>query len=85
MSVNTKKLAAEKALENVRDGMILGLGTGSTAYWAIVGIGERVRKGMKVKAVATLLTIRGAGQRGGNPGSVPFGCGSYRPDDRRGR
>jgi ribose 5-phosphate isomerase A len=53
--LNTKKLAAEKALENVREGMILGLGTGSTAYWAIVGIGERVRKGLKVKAVATSL------------------------------
>ncbi len=54
-NLNTKKLAAEKALENVRDGMILGLGTGSTAYWAIVGIGERVRKGLKVRAVATSL------------------------------
>jgi ribose 5-phosphate isomerase A len=53
--LNSKKLAAEKALENVRDGMILGLGTGSTAYWAIAGIGERVRKGLKVKAVATSL------------------------------
>lgn len=53
--LNTKKLAAGKALENVHDGMILGLGTGSTAYWAIVGIGERVRKGLKVRAVATSL------------------------------
>src|ERR1700733_4297240 len=65
MSVNTKKLAAEKALDYVRDGMILGLGTGSTAYWAIHGIGERVRKGMKVKAVATSLqSERLAGEAG---------------------
>jgi len=51
----TKKLAAEKALEYIRDGMVLGLGTGSTAYWAIRGVGERVRKGLKIKAVATSL------------------------------
>ncbi len=51
----TKKLAAEKALGYVRDGMVLGLGTGSTAYWAIRGVGERVRKGLKIKAVATSL------------------------------
>jgi ribose 5-phosphate isomerase A len=51
--INTKKLAAEKAVEYIRDGMVLGLGTGSTAYWAIRGVGERVRKGLKIKAVAT--------------------------------
>jgi ribose 5-phosphate isomerase A len=54
-ATNTKKLAAEKALEYIRDGMVLGLGTGSTAYWAIRGVGNKVRNGLKIKAVATSL------------------------------
>jgi ribose 5-phosphate isomerase A len=35
-----KKLAAEKAVERVRDGMILGLGTGSSAKFATIKIGQ---------------------------------------------
>lgn len=51
--MNLKKMAAEKAVEYVEDGMRVGLGTGSTAYWAIKRIGERVREGMRIQAVAT--------------------------------
>lgn len=53
MSVNVKQLAAEKAVEYVEDGMKVGLGTGSTAYWAIRKLGERVQQGLKITAVAT--------------------------------
>jgi len=53
MQVNLKKLAAEKAVEYIEDGMIVGLGTGSTAYWAIKKIGEKVKEGFKIKAVAS--------------------------------
>lgn len=53
MSVNVKQLAAEKAVEYVQDGMKVGLGTGSTAYWAIRKLGERVQQGLKITAVAT--------------------------------
>jgi len=53
MSINVKQLAAEKAVEYVQDGMKVGLGTGSTAYWAIAKLGERVREGLKITAVAT--------------------------------
>ena len=52
-AVNGKKIAAGKAINYIRSGMTLGLGTGSTAYWAIQGIGEMVEKGLSVKAVAT--------------------------------
>jgi ribose 5-phosphate isomerase A len=48
-----KKIAAGKAIDYIRSGMTLGLGTGSTAYWAIQGIGERVKQGLSVKAIAT--------------------------------
>lgn len=48
-----KKIAGEKAAEYIKDGMILGLGTGSTAYYMIKKVGELVAKGMNIKAVAT--------------------------------
>jgi ribose 5-phosphate isomerase A len=51
--MNSKKIAAEKAVEFVKDGMTIGLGTGSTAYWAIQSIGEMVRRGLNVKAIPT--------------------------------
>ncbi|WP_238650019.1 ribose-5-phosphate isomerase RpiA [Paenibacillus piscarius] len=51
--MNVKQLAAEKAVEYVQDGMRVGLGTGSTAYWAIQKLGERVSGGLQITAVAT--------------------------------
>ena len=52
--MNPKQLAAEKAVTFLEDGMTVGLGTGSTAYWAIEKIGEKVNKdGWKIKAIAT--------------------------------
>ncbi|KAI3964711.1 hypothetical protein MKW92_052929 [Papaver armeniacum] len=40
-----KKLAAYKAVDYVESGMILGLGTGSTAYYAVNRIGELLKQG----------------------------------------
>jgi len=40
-----KRAAAERALEWVESGMVVGLGTGSTAVWAIRGLGERLADG----------------------------------------
>ena len=48
-----KRLAAEKAVELVQDGMKVGLGTGSTAYFAIEAIGRLVKGGYKIIAVPT--------------------------------
>jgi ribose 5-phosphate isomerase A len=54
--MNAKQLAAEKAVSFLDDGMTIGLGTGSTAYWAIEKIGEKVKQeGWKIKAIATSL------------------------------
>lgn len=50
-----KKAAGEKAAEYIRSGMTVGLGTGSTAYWAIEKIGSMVAGGLEVQAVATSL------------------------------
>ncbi|MGG1636573.1 ribose-5-phosphate isomerase RpiA [Paenibacillus sp. FSL K6-3182] len=51
--MDSKKLAAEKAVEFLKDGMVVGLGTGSTAYWAIQKIGQKVKEGLSIKAIAT--------------------------------
>lgn len=48
-----KKIAGEMATEYIKDGMILGLGTGSTAYYMINKVGQLVQNGMNIKAVAT--------------------------------
>ena len=53
MSDDLKQAAAEKALELVQDGMLLGLGTGSTARYFTEGIGRLVALGMKVRGVPT--------------------------------
>ncbi|KUE74003.1 ribose-5-phosphate isomerase [Candidatus Methanomethylophilus sp. 1R26] len=51
---NLKKAAAEKAVDSyVEDGMTVGLGTGSTAYFAILRVGELVAQGYKLRCVAT--------------------------------
>jgi len=48
-----KRAAAAKAIELVEDGMVVGLGTGSTAAFVVAGLGERVRKGLKIVAIPT--------------------------------
>lgn len=51
--MSEKQLAGEKAAEFILDGMIVGLGTGSTADFATRKIGERIHNGLNIKAVAT--------------------------------
>ncbi|ANS73936.1 ribose-5-phosphate isomerase [Paenibacillus yonginensis] len=51
--MNGKQAAGYRAVEWVKPGMTVGLGTGSTAYWAIQRIGERVKEGLEIKAIAT--------------------------------
>lgn len=48
-----RRVAAEKAVEFLRDGMVIGLGTGRTASYAIRKIGEMVQSGMSFTAVST--------------------------------
>lgn len=51
--MNPKQIIGERATEYLKDGMIVGLGSGSTAYWAIRKIGELVRNGLQIKGVPT--------------------------------
>lgn len=51
--MNLKELVGEKAAEYVKDGMIVGLGTGSTAYYMVEAIGRRVKEGLNIVGVTT--------------------------------
>jgi ribose 5-phosphate isomerase A len=48
-----KRLAAEAAVAEVEDGMVLGLGSGSTAAFAVEALAARVAKGLDVVAIPT--------------------------------
>lgn len=62
-----KRQAAARALEEVRDGMQLGLGTGSTAKHFVELLGERVAAGLKVIGVPTSEATRADAERCGVP------------------
>jgi len=62
-----KRLAAEKSLDYVADGMVLGLGTGSTAEQMVRLLGERVRRGLSIRAVPTSERTRRAAELAGIP------------------
>ena len=53
IKMKEKQLAAEKAVEYIRDGMVLGLGTGSTVNFFLKKLGELVKKGLKVSGVSS--------------------------------
>lgn len=48
-----KRAAALKAVDYVKDGMVVGLGTGSTAKHLVIALGEKIKAGMKVRGVPT--------------------------------
>jgi ribose 5-phosphate isomerase A len=60
-----KRLAAEAAAAEIVSGMIVGLGTGSTAAWLIAHLGRRVAAGLDITAVATSLTTERAARAAG--------------------
>ena len=58
MSSNNKQRAAAAAAELITDGMILGLGTGTTASYLVQILGERVRQGLRIQGVPTSEATR---------------------------
>lgn len=52
--MDAKQRAGFRAAEFVEDGMRVGLGTGTTAWWLVERLGERVRvEGLRVRCVPT--------------------------------
>ena len=62
-----KKMAAEAAVALVEDGMTLGLGTGSTAAFAVARLGQLVRGGMAVRCIPTSEATRKLAEAEGIP------------------
>ncbi len=48
-----KRAAALESIAYVKDGMVVGLGTGSTAKHMVIALGEKVKAGMKLRGVPT--------------------------------
>ncbi|MBY0568641.1 MAG: ribose-5-phosphate isomerase RpiA [Hyphomonadaceae bacterium] len=59
--------AAQAALDYIKDGMIVGLGTGSTSAHFVRALGERVRQGLRVKGVPTSEATRNLAEQVGVP------------------
>lgn len=51
-----KRIVGEKAAEYVKDGMTVGLGTGSTVKWTILKLGKMVADGLRIRAVPTSVS-----------------------------
>jgi ribose 5-phosphate isomerase A len=62
-----KRRAGESAAAAVEDGMVVGLGTGSTAAYAIQKLGERVDAGLDVEGIPTSLEARDRAREAGVP------------------
>jgi ribose 5-phosphate isomerase A len=50
-----KLAAAQAAVKFVKDGDVVGLGTGSTTTFAIKELGKRIKEGLKIKAAASSI------------------------------
>ncbi|GAH18178.1 unnamed protein product, partial [marine sediment metagenome] len=48
-----KKQAGEEAVKHIEDGMILGLGTGSTVEYTLRKLGQMVKEGLKIEGIPT--------------------------------
>lgn len=63
-----KELVGIEAAKYVQDGMIVGLGTGSTAYYFVEELGRRIRdEGLKIAAVTTSSVTSDHAKRLGIP------------------
>jgi ribose 5-phosphate isomerase A len=49
----SKRAAGYEAAAMIEDGMVVGLGTGSTVFYTIERLAERVRSGLQVKGIPT--------------------------------
>jgi ribose 5-phosphate isomerase A len=62
-----KRVAAARAVEEIEDGMVVGLGSGSTATLALEMLAERVAQGLRIVGIPTSETIAAVARRLGVP------------------
>jgi ribose 5-phosphate isomerase A len=62
-----KRLAGERAVAEIEDGMVVGLGSGTTSAQAVMVLGERVKAGLKVVGIPTSDAAETLARRCGVP------------------
>ncbi len=62
-----KRMAAVRAIEEVEDGMVVGLGSGSTTAFAVEVLAMRIAKGLRVVGIPTSETTAALARRLGVP------------------
>jgi ribose 5-phosphate isomerase A len=63
--LNLKQLAGERAVEYVKDGMVVGLGTGSTVYFTIKRLGMLVSEGLDIIGIPTSISSENIAKESG--------------------
>ncbi len=66
-SDDAKRLAGRRAAEEVEDGMVVGLGTGSTTAYAIEALGDAVDEGLEIQGIPTSFQSRQRALEAGIP------------------
>ena len=51
--MNLKEVVGKEAVKYVEDGMIVGLGTGSTVFYFVHALADRVKEGLNIQMVST--------------------------------
>ncbi len=67
IDVNEKKVVGEKAAEFIKDGMVVGLGTGSTVYYTIIKLGQLVKEGLSIQGIPTSVQTEELAKKVGIP------------------
>lgn len=65
--MNEKKIVGEKAIEYIKDGMVVGLGTGSTVYYTIIKLGQLVKEGLSIQGIPTSIQTEELAKKLGIP------------------
>lgn len=65
--LDEKKRVGEKAADFVEDGMVVGLGTGSTVYYTIMKLGQRVKEGLNIQGIPTSVQTEELAKKAGIP------------------
>jgi len=63
--LDLKEMAAREAVKHVKDGMVVGLGSGSTASIAIRFLGDKVKEGWKLVGIPTSRESESIGKSAG--------------------
>lgn len=62
-----KKIAGTKAADLVKDGMLVGIGTGSTVFYFIQRLIQRCKEGLSIQAVSSSIRSYEQAKKGGIP------------------